>query len=155
MALNFDRRKEWTSFANGASLSPCREKGRMAPSGILPRWRWCHCGASARLASRLLVSKYPPALTRVPRDATAIVLIFFSCDVTAAGPPMTQRRFRYAEIMRATRWTLRPLVSISRNERRGAALAGGAGNRVGLADLTYMALAAPAWDQAWSRRAGG
>ena len=30
-----------------------------------------------RLASRLLVSKYPPALTRVPRDATAIVLIFF------------------------------------------------------------------------------
>jgi hypothetical protein len=38
-----------------------------------------------RLASRLLVSKYPPALTRVPRDATAMVLIFFSCDVTAAG----------------------------------------------------------------------
>src|SRR5580700_8967680 len=31
-----------------------------------------------RLASRLLVSKYPPALTRVPHDATAIVLIFFS-----------------------------------------------------------------------------
>src|SRR6202047_3933652 len=55
-----------------------------------------------RLASRLLVSKYPPALTRVPRDATAIVLIFFSCDVTAAGPPLAQRRFRYAEIMRNT-----------------------------------------------------
>jgi hypothetical protein len=38
----------------------------------------------------------------VPRDATAIVLIFFSCDVTAAGPPLAQRRFRYAEIMRNT-----------------------------------------------------
>jgi len=22
---------------------PCRDKGRLAPSGILPRRRWCHC----------------------------------------------------------------------------------------------------------------
>src|SRR6202023_279073 len=46
LALNFHRRKEWTSAAIGASLSPCRDKGRLAPSGILPRRRWCHCGAS-------------------------------------------------------------------------------------------------------------
>jgi hypothetical protein len=46
LALNFHRRKEWTSAAKRASLSPCRDKGRLAPSGILPRWRWCHCGAS-------------------------------------------------------------------------------------------------------------
>src|ERR1700730_15530770 len=38
-----------------------------------------------RLASRLLV-KYPSALTHVPRDATAIVLIFF--------PATSQRRDR-------------------------------------------------------------
>src|SRR6202011_5788491 len=47
MALNFNRRKEWTSAAKRVSLSPCRGKGRLARSGILPRWRWCHCGASA------------------------------------------------------------------------------------------------------------
>jgi hypothetical protein len=39
LALNFRRRKEWTSAAIGASLSPCRDKGRLAPSGILPRRR--------------------------------------------------------------------------------------------------------------------
>src|ERR1700719_4596792 len=47
LALNFHRRKEWTSAAKRVSLSPCRGKGRLARSGILPRWRWCHCGASA------------------------------------------------------------------------------------------------------------
>ena len=46
LALNFLREKEWTSAAKGASLSPCRDKGRLAPSGILPCWRWRHCGAS-------------------------------------------------------------------------------------------------------------
>src|ERR1700730_4869355 len=51
LALNFHRRKEWTSAAKRVSLSPCRGKGRLARSGILPRWRWCHCGASAVAAS--------------------------------------------------------------------------------------------------------
>jgi hypothetical protein len=39
LALNFHRRKEWTSAAIGASLSPCRDKVRLAPFGILPRRR--------------------------------------------------------------------------------------------------------------------
>ena len=43
LALTSHRRKEWTSTGNGASLSPCRDQGRLA---LLPRWRWCHCGAS-------------------------------------------------------------------------------------------------------------
>ena len=33
LALNFRRRKEWTSAAKRASLSPCRDKGRLALSG--------------------------------------------------------------------------------------------------------------------------
>ncbi len=36
------------STANGESLSPCREKGRLAPSGILSRWRWCRKAKSER-----------------------------------------------------------------------------------------------------------
>ena len=44
-ALNFPRRKDWTSAANRASVSPCDE-GLLAPSGIPPRWRCRHCGAS-------------------------------------------------------------------------------------------------------------
>jgi hypothetical protein len=54
-----------------------------------------------RLAFRLLVSKYPPALTRVPHDATAIDLIFF-LRRHSGGTAKAQRRFRYAEIMRNT-----------------------------------------------------
>jgi hypothetical protein len=42
LALNFRRTKEWTSAAIGASLSPCRDKGRLgpirdpAPSAMVP-----------------------------------------------------------------------------------------------------------------------
>ena len=78
-----------------------------------------------RSCGSLLASwfKYPPALTRVPRDATAIVLIFFSCDVTAAGPPMAQRRFRYAEIMRNTLDT--PPICLDQPQRAARHLHGG------------------------------
>ena len=37
------------------------------------------------------VSEYPPALTRVPRDATAIVLIFFSRNVSSRTRTWTVR----------------------------------------------------------------
>ncbi|PNE09992.1 MAG: hypothetical protein CR217_16825 [Beijerinckiaceae bacterium] len=59
----------------------------------------------------------------MPRDATAIVLIFFSCDVTAAGPPMAQRRFRYAEIMRNTLDT--PPIGLDQPQRAARHLHGG------------------------------
>jgi hypothetical protein len=36
LALNFHRRKEWTFAAIGASLSPCRDKGRLAHPGSCP-----------------------------------------------------------------------------------------------------------------------
>src|SRR6202023_2573171 len=36
MALNFHRRKEWTSAAIGASLSPCRDMGRWLDPGSCP-----------------------------------------------------------------------------------------------------------------------
>jgi hypothetical protein len=39
------RRKEWTSAAKRASLSPVPRRA-IGLSGILPRWRWRHCGAS-------------------------------------------------------------------------------------------------------------
>jgi hypothetical protein len=40
------RRKDWTSAANGASLSSCNA-GPFGPNWIPPRWRYRHCGASA------------------------------------------------------------------------------------------------------------
>src|ERR1700730_9949322 len=36
LALNFHRRKEWTSGAIGASLSPCRDMGRWLDPGSCP-----------------------------------------------------------------------------------------------------------------------
>src|SRR4030081_218683 len=63
MALNFHRRKEWTSAAKRVSLSPCRDKGRLAPSGILPRWRWCHCGASAVAAPGAVATEKDPQMS--------------------------------------------------------------------------------------------
>src|ERR1700730_9744836 len=63
LALNFHRRKEWTSAAIGASLSPCRDKGRLAPSGILPRWRWCHCGASVVTAPGAVAPEKDPQMS--------------------------------------------------------------------------------------------
>src|SRR3981081_1410361 len=36
LALNFHRRKEWTSAAIGASLSPCRDMGRWLDPGSCP-----------------------------------------------------------------------------------------------------------------------
>src|ERR1700730_13000045 len=69
LALNFHRRKEWTSAAIGASLSPCRDKGRLAPSGILPRWRWCHCGASVVAAPGAVATEKDPQMShsKTPR----------------------------------------------------------------------------------------
>ena len=32
----------------------------MAPSGILPRWRWCHCGASAVAAPGAVATEKDP-----------------------------------------------------------------------------------------------
>src|SRR5580692_2396272 len=63
LALNFHRRKEWTSAAIGASLSPCRDKGRCAPSGILPCWRWCHCGASVVTAPDAVATEKDPLMS--------------------------------------------------------------------------------------------
>src|ERR1700730_16862430 len=69
LALNFHRRKEWTSAAKGASLSPCRDKGRLAPSGILPRRRWCHCGASVVTAPGAVATEKDPQMSHgeIPR----------------------------------------------------------------------------------------
>src|SRR3984893_9293560 len=36
LALNFHRTKEWTFAAIGASLSPCRDKGRLTHPGSCP-----------------------------------------------------------------------------------------------------------------------
>src|SRR5450631_2621455 len=36
LALNFHRRKEWTSSANGASLSPCRDRACWPHPGSCP-----------------------------------------------------------------------------------------------------------------------
>src|SRR2546421_9418477 len=63
LALTFHRRKEWTSAAIGASLSPCGDKGRLAPSGILPRWRCCHCGASVVTAPGAVATEKDPQLS--------------------------------------------------------------------------------------------
>src|ERR1700719_4192310 len=63
LALNFHRRKEWTSAAKRASLSPCRDKGRLAPFGILPRWRWCHCGASGVAVPGAVVTTKDPQMS--------------------------------------------------------------------------------------------
>jgi hypothetical protein len=70
LALNFHRRKEWTSAAIGASLSPCRDKGRLAPSGILPRRRWCHCGASVVTAPDAVATEKDPqmSLSKTPTN---------------------------------------------------------------------------------------
>jgi len=43
LALNFYRRKEWTFAAIGASLSPCRDKGRLEPFRIAGTLNH-HCG---------------------------------------------------------------------------------------------------------------
>jgi hypothetical protein len=63
IGANFHRRKEWTSTANGASLSPCRDKGRLAPSGILPRWRCRHCGASVVTAPGAVATEKDPKMS--------------------------------------------------------------------------------------------
>jgi hypothetical protein len=70
LALNFHRRKEWTSAANGASLTPCRDKGRLAPSGILPRWRCRHCGASVVTAPGAVPTERDPqmSLSKTPTN---------------------------------------------------------------------------------------
>jgi hypothetical protein len=47
LALNFHRRKEWTSAAKRASLSPCRDEGRLALSGGS-----CPAGDSANAGRR-------------------------------------------------------------------------------------------------------
>src|ERR1700687_5735231 len=47
----------------GASLSPCREKGRLAPSGILPRWRCRHCGASVVTAPGAVATEKAPPMS--------------------------------------------------------------------------------------------
>jgi Protein of unknown function (DUF3489)/Lyase len=56
LAISFKRRKEWTSAAKRASLWQCRERP-LALSGILPRWRWCHCGASVVTAHGAVATK--------------------------------------------------------------------------------------------------
>jgi hypothetical protein len=71
LALNFPRRNEWTSATKGASLSPCRDKGRLAPSGILPCWRWCHCGASVVTAARRKLQTMAKALRTTGRVGPA------------------------------------------------------------------------------------
>src|ERR1700730_9768586 len=71
LAFNFHRRKEWTSAAIGASLSPCRDKGRLAPSGILPCWRWCHRGASVVTAPGAVATEKDPQMShsKIPDQA--------------------------------------------------------------------------------------
>src|SRR3984893_16484350 len=63
LALNFHRRKEWTSAANGVSLSPCREKGRLARSGILPRRLSRQCGASVVTAPGAVATEKDPQMS--------------------------------------------------------------------------------------------
>ena len=42
---------------------PCRDKGRLAPSGILPRWRCCRCGASAVTAPGAVATEKDPQMS--------------------------------------------------------------------------------------------
>src|ERR1700731_2452096 len=42
---------------------PCRDKGRLAPSGILPRWRCRHCGASVVTAPGAVVTEKDPQMS--------------------------------------------------------------------------------------------
>ena len=63
LGLNFPRRKEWTSAAKGVSLSPCRDQGRLAPSGILPRWRCRHCGASVVTVPGAVATEKDPQMS--------------------------------------------------------------------------------------------
>src|ERR1019366_6419977 len=63
LGLNFPRRKEWTSAAKGVSLSPCRDQGRLAPSGILPRWRCPHCGASVVTVPGAVATEKDPRMS--------------------------------------------------------------------------------------------
>jgi hypothetical protein len=79
LALNFHRRKEWTSSANGVSLSPCRDKGRLAHPGSCPAGdgatagfggdgAWCRCN---RKGSSNVARQNPPERPRLraPRAA--------------------------------------------------------------------------------------
>ena len=46
LALNFHRRKEWTSGRLERHCHHAEIRAGWAPSGILPRWRCRHCGVS-------------------------------------------------------------------------------------------------------------
>jgi hypothetical protein len=57
-----DFRREWSVTV------PCRDKGRLAPSGILPRWRCCHCGASVVTAPGTVATEKDPQMhSKTPR----------------------------------------------------------------------------------------
>jgi hypothetical protein len=44
-------------------MSPCRDKGRLAPSGILPRWRCRHFGASVVTAPGAAATEKDPQMS--------------------------------------------------------------------------------------------
>src|ERR1700730_14056629 len=58
LALNFQRRKEWTSGAIGASL--CHAEIRAGPIRDPARWRRCHCGASVVMAPGAVATETDP-----------------------------------------------------------------------------------------------
>src|SRR5450631_3963636 len=56
-------RKEWTSGAIGASLCHAEIRAGWAPSGILPRWRCRHCGASVVTAPGAVATEKDPRMS--------------------------------------------------------------------------------------------